>query len=284
MAETQTENNQQVAAPEQLEGAQPGAPAPAAAPAEKPAPLLEPGDFAQYMLHSRSEITFVLRALLEHVSQITIFFNEGKDLLLTTLVAIEDDRILFDFGASSEINRKALTVERLFCVASLEKVRVQFLLRGLQQVTFEKRPAFAAAFPTDVLRLQRREFFRLTMPITRPLKCQIPISEAESNNQFVIEVNVVDISGGGLSMAMPEGLNFDSGQEFTNCRMELPEVGTLMATLKIRNQFEITLRSGGRVRRAGCEFVKLSGPMQTLVQRYIIKVERERKARESGMG
>jgi c-di-GMP-binding flagellar brake protein YcgR len=47
--------------------------------------------------------------------------------------------------------------------------------------------------------------------------------------------------------------------------------------------FEITLRSGARIKRAGCEFVKLPGQMSTLVQRYIIKVERERKARESGM-
>ncbi|MGB7595898.1 MAG: PilZ domain-containing protein, partial [Erysipelotrichaceae bacterium] len=140
-----------------------------------------------------------------------------------------------------------------------------------------------AAFPADLLRLQRREFFRLTMPITRPLKCQIPISEGEDGNEFVVDLNVVDISGGGLAIALPEGLDFAIDKEFKGCRIELPEVGMLVTTLKVRNQFEITLRSGGRVRRAGCEFIKLPGPMLTLVQRYIIKVERERKARESGM-
>ena len=277
MAETPKEENLQAASPD----APP--PSPDAPPAEKASPLLEPGDYAQYMLRARSEITFVLKSLLDHVSQITIFFNEGKDLLLTTLIAIEQDRILFDFGASSEINRKAQVVPKLFCVASLEKVRVQFILRGVHQITFQGRPAFAAAFPEELLRLQRREFFRLTMPITRPLKCQIPIAEAESGNNFVVDVNVVDISGGGLSIAMPEGLEFSRDKEFSNCRVELPEVGVLTCTLKIRNQFEIVLRSGGHVRRAGCQFINLPGPMLTLVQRYIIKVERERKARESGM-
>jgi len=251
--------------------------------AAKAPPLLEPGDYAQFLLHAKSEIAFVLKSLLDHVSQITVFFNEGQDLLLTTLIAVEDDSILLDFGASMETNRKALTVGKLFCVASLEKVRIQFLLRGLKQTTFEGRPAFRAAFPTDLLRLQRREFFRLTMPITRPLKCQIPIAEAEGGNNFVIDMNVVDISGGGLALALPDGIDFANDKEFPNCRIELPEVGILSTTLKVRNQFEITLRSGGRVRRAGCEFVKLTGPMLTLVQRYIIKVERERKARESGM-
>lgn len=290
MTEPQKENIQPAVAPPE---AAPAAPDPAAAPdaaapapetpAEKPSPLLEPNDYAQYMLRSRSEITFVLKSLLDHVSQITIFFNEGKDLLLTTLVAIEEDRIVFDFGASSEINRKAQTVEKLFCIAALEKVRIQFMLRGLKQITHKGRSSFAAAFPDELLRLQRREFFRLTMPITRPLKCQIPIPEAESGNNFVFDVNVVDISGGGLSIAMPEGLDFSKDRQFTNCRVELPEVGVLTCSLIVRNQFELVLRSGGRVRRAGCEFVKLPGPMLTLVQRYIIKVERERKARESGM-
>lgn len=256
--------------------------APPAAPVAQAPPLLEPSDYAQYLLHAKSEIVFVLRSLIEHVSQITVFFNEGKDLLLTTVIAVSDDALVIDYGASSEMNRKALLADKLFCVASLKKVRIQFLLRGLTQVTYEGRPAFQAKLPVDLLRLQRREFFRLTMPITRPLKCAMPTADASGAAQ-IIEVNVVDISGGGLAIALPDGVDFVDDQEFPNCRIELPEVGAVTATVAIRNQFEITLRSGARVRRAGCEFVKLPGPALTLIQRYIIKVERERKARESGM-
>lgn len=255
---------------------------PPAAPGAQAAPLLEPGDYARYLLHSKSEILFVLRSLAEHVSQVTVFFNEGKDLLLTTVIAVADDALIIDYGASSEMNRKALVADKLFCVASLKKVRIQFLLRGLTQVSYEGRPAFQARLPTDLLRLQRREFFRLTMPITRPLKCAMPITDAAGEAQ-VVEVNVVDISGGGLAIALPDGVDFEDDQEFADCRIELPEVGAVTARVAIRNQFEITLRSGARVRRAGCEFVKLPGPAATLIQRYIIKVERERKARESGM-
>ncbi|MDD5247958.1 MAG: flagellar brake protein [Rhodocyclaceae bacterium] len=255
---------------------------PTQSPAKAP-PLLEPGDYAQYMLHARGEISFVLKNLLERAAEITLFFDEGKELLPTTLIAVDSDRILLDFGASMETNRKALAAQKLFCVTALDKVRIQFVLRGLTQTTYQGRPAFSAGYPTDVLRLQRREFFRLTMPITRPLKCQIPIAESESGNNFVIDVNVVDISGGGLAIALPEGIAFDPNREFADCRIELPEVGLLTATLKVCNQFEITVRSGSRVRRAGCQFVGLPGPMLTLVQRYIIKVERERKARESGI-
>jgi hypothetical protein len=71
--------------------------------------------------------------------------------------------------------------------------------------------------------------------------------------------------------------------EFPNCRIDLPEVGMLAARLEVRTLFELTLPSGVQVHRAGCQFVDLPGSMLTLVQRYVIKIERQRKARTTGL-
>lgn len=98
-----------------------------------------------------------------------------------------------------------------------------------------------------------------------------------------MNANVGDISGGGIGLTVPDGIALEVGTELQDCRIDLPEVGAMTAKLKVRNQFEVTLPNGGRTKRAGCEFVKLSGPMLALIQRYIIKVERERKARERGL-
>jgi c-di-GMP-binding flagellar brake protein YcgR len=135
-----------------------------------------------------------------------------------------------------------------------------------------------------LLRLQRREFYRLTTPIARPLKCRMPLPLV-GGDEHLHEATVFDISGGGIGIsAPPEDVPFATQQQVQNCRIELPEVGIVTCTVKVCSVFEITLKSGARVKRAGCEFVKLPGPMATLIQRYIIKVERERKARESGLG
>ncbi|MDP2795707.1 MAG: flagellar brake protein [Sulfurisoma sp.] len=245
--------------------------------------LLEPGDYSQYLLNAKSEIIFVLRALLPVAARITIYFNEGRDFLLTTLVAIGENTIILDYGSDPAMNRKALETDKLFCATQLEKVKIQFILRGVTEVSHEGRPAFRAAFPETVLRLQRREFFRLTVPIARPLRCILPYEKADGSRAQT-EVKVVDISGGGMAiMVPPEDIGFQADAEFPNCRLELPEVGIVVATIKVCNVFEITLRNGSNVKRAGSQFKNLSGPMLTLVQRYIIKVERERKARETGM-
>ncbi|MBU0752777.1 MAG: flagellar brake protein [Gammaproteobacteria bacterium] len=245
--------------------------------------LLEPGDYSQYLLSTRNEILFVLRALLPDAARITVYFNEGRDFLLTTLVAIEEDTIILDYGSDAAMNRKALEADKLFCATQLENVKIQFILRGLAEVDYEGRPAFRAAFPDTVLRLQRREFFRLTVPIARPLRCIVPY-EKDDGSRGQLEVKVMDISGGGLAiMSPPDDIGFQAGTEFPNCRLELPEVGIIVATLRVCNLFELTLRNGSNVKRAGCQFKTMPGPMLTLVQRYIIKVERERKARETGM-
>lgn len=245
--------------------------------------LLNTEDYSQYLLYSKSEMLFILRAMVAQTSRLTVYFNQGKDFLLTAAVAVNENGLVLDYGSSMEMNRRAEAAEKLFCVASLDKVRIQFILRGVRRVDFEGRPAFAAALPDSLLRLQRREYYRLTTPVAHPLKCWIPLTRPDGSKETV-DVNVVDISGGGVAVvAPPEGVRFEPGMEFPNCRVELPEVGVLVATLVIKNRFEVTLRSGARVTRSGCQFANLPGPMLTLVQRYIIKVERERKARESGL-
>ena len=252
-------------------------------PANSPAVLAE-GEYDHFMLRTAAEIILVMRGLYDHVSQMTIFFNEGRDMLLTTLAHVAEDHLVLDYGPSSEMNRKALDTERHFCVTTLEKVRVQFILRSFTKVEHEGRPAFRCKLPDEVLRLQRREFYRLTTPLARPLICMMPLPMPDGG-LHMHEAHIFDISGGGMGIsAPPEGTPFEAEMVFPNCRIDLPEIGFVTGTLKVRSVFNVTLRSGANVRRAGCEFVKLPGPMMTLIQRYIIKVERERKARETGMG
>ncbi|MDP2808808.1 MAG: flagellar brake protein [Rhodocyclaceae bacterium] len=252
-------------------------------PGQRPDALVEPDAFSQYLLHAQSEIVFVLRSLLAGSARVTVYFNEGRDFLLTALIAIDDEGIVLDYGSSAEMNRRALAADKLFCITTHDKVRVQFQIHGVRLIEYEDRPAFRAKLPDTLLRLQRREYYRLITPLARPLKCRIPAPNGDAG-QEPVDVSIVDISGGGLGIiAPPDGIPFEPEMDFPGCRIELPEVGVLTATLRVRNIFEVTLRNGSRVKRSGCQFINLPGPMLTLVQRYIIKVERERKARESGM-
>lgn len=52
----------------------------------------------------------------------------------------------------------------------------------------------------------------------------------------------------------------------------------LELTLRIQSTFEVTLKNGNKSLRSGCQFINLHPSMQSLIQRYIIKLERKRIA------
>ena len=93
--------------------------------------------------------------------------------------------------------------------------------------------------------------------------------------------NRLDISGGGLAVLVPPTETaFEPDMEFADCRLMLPEIGPIATSLRVRNLFRITNRDGSVMLRAGCEFIDLPASMASTIQRYILKTERERNARE----
>ena len=165
------------------------------------------------------------------------------------------------------------------------KIIMERVRDHLAATTFEVdgRPAFSAKLPESVMRLQRREYFRLSLPVTRPLKCSLTFTPKEGK-PTKMECLVADVSGGGLGLVgLPADLPIELGLVLTDVKMDLPEVGMISGRLQVCSVIQSTNRLGIATKRAGCEFVNLPGPMMTLLQRYIIKIERERKARESGM-
>jgi c-di-GMP-binding flagellar brake protein YcgR len=244
-------------------------------------------DYSRFLLRSRPEVLFVLRSLIPKASMITVHFDHGKSFLLTTLLAISTDNegLIFDIGSDEEMNRKALAATgKLILTTSIDKVKVQFSLSKLTSIQHEGRTAFRSGLPAEVLRLQRREYFRLSTPIATPVRCVIPMQRADGT-ALTTEVPLIDISGGGVGlMVMPAQKElFPIGVVFRDCRMTLPDEGILSATLGLRNSFEVTTRTGTPYLRVGCEFIDLPGSRLSLVQRYITRIERERKARLSGM-
>lgn len=244
--------------------------------------LMDADSYKSYLLHSATEIQFVLRSLSKSTDLITAYFNEGNDFLLTTLIDVDEAGIVLDYGASDEMNRKALAARKMILVATHDRVKIQFAIPGVEETEHEGRPAFRAPLPQKLLRLQRREYYRLMAPVANPLKCQLTLQQEDGSTREV-EAQVVDISGGGIAvMTAPSGFEFSVGQHFKSCTLELPDIGSIRAELRVCNLFDVTLRNGTRSKRCGCQFLNLSGAMVTMVERYIMKVERERKARGVG--
>ncbi len=239
-------------------------------------PISSDDDYSKYSVNWKKEVVFILRAIMEKGELLTAHFDHGKNLILTSIVGVdpEQEEVILDFGANAEMNQKILASDRILFVTIHDRVKVQFTASRIEKIRFEGRDSFRIELPESLIKLQRREYYRVTTPIAHPLKCVIPIEGSQK-----IGISIVDISIGGIGVVLPQiETALEPGMTFPGCQLVLPDIGNIVATMEIRNVFEVTLRNGNKNKRAGCQFVDLPTNMQSMIQRYIIKVERERRA------
>ncbi|MBI5751639.1 MAG: flagellar brake protein [Hydrogenophilales bacterium] len=233
-------------------------------------------EYAKYLVSSRQEIAQILRALSRQNEMVTAYFNRGNEFFLTSIVEVDSasGKLIVDCGSEEETNRRVLAAEKIVFVTNLDRIKIQFNTKALAQINHQGRPAFRTPLPASVLKLQRREYYRLVTPLRAPLHCIIPDLAGARH-----EVTVADISVGGAGISgLPQEAPLEKGQRLVQCRIVLPDEGTAVSTLEVRSLQQSTLRSGELVLRAGCLFVDIPAAHQAMIQRYIIRIDRERRA------
>ncbi|MGZ8254649.1 MAG: PilZ domain-containing protein, partial [Burkholderiaceae bacterium] len=82
---------------------------------------------------------------------------------------------------------------------------------------------------------------------------------------------VLDISIGGLAIAAHPRQFEMPNQVLSPCYLDLPEIGQVSASLKVR--YLEPIKGSGAGLRCGCEFVDLGGAALRAVQRYVNRLE-----------
>lgn len=196
---------------------------------------------ARFHITGRRAVAFTLAAMARDGERFSLHF--GDELFLTTLLAADPERatLTFDSSGAEALNRRLLAAGHGVFVGRPEGVHVQFAGQRIRAATFAGRPAFVADLPGYIVRLQRRESFRIETP-----RAGLPAGAAR-------------------------------GDRLQACHFQLDEgAHELACAADIRHLTEREGRNGQRYWRLGLAFDALPAAGQNIVQRYIIRVERER--------
>ena len=205
---------------------------------------------------------------------VTAYFNQGREFILTALLTVLPERaaFVFDCGSDQTLNEKLQVSERIIFVTALHGVKIQFSSGKAREVQYKGKDAFIADLPSQVLRLQRREFYRLEIPGFARIQCTLPDLEPGKD----VALNIHDISLGGLSLeAHKQFTHCEIMHELHNCQINLRDEGDITVNLEIRNLISIPQKNGSIITRIGCRFTDTTPVMETQIQRFMVKVEKE---------
>ncbi|MDB5918696.1 MAG: pilZ domain protein [Massilia sp.] len=237
-----------------------------------------------YEVGSRREIVSLLRNIGEKNQLIRMLVHGEADVCVTSILAVDQDTntLTLDRSVNGDQNLRILAAKRISFETTLDKIRILFASEGVTETEFEERPAFQIAVPATLVRLQRREFYRMATPVSNPVRAIVPLPEELGGGTAIFPL--ADISCGGIALLDNKFMLGNTiGINYSGCRIDLPDIGTVMTTLQVRNSLDLTLLNNKANRRLGCHFSDISRANLAMVQRYITKLERERNARIAGL-
>ncbi len=231
----------------------------------------------KYLIHNNKQILQTLKLLAKNKCLITARFHAGKYSFVTVVIDIllEQNLVILDYGTNDTINKKILTAPRVIFAAVYNGIRTQFSTEQITQAKFKGNTVFAVPIPDSVLWMERREFYRVKIPLTEPVYCKIPLGGDKA-----VQLYVSDMSITGLALIDPKGasaLPEDKDSVLTGCALLLPEHEAVI-DLTIKNHTtQPTTDNLPDNQRIGCAFVNPTQAFQSKVLQFMQYVERQKK-------
>lgn len=228
-------------------------------------------------ISSARQIQSLLRDIAESGAPVALYFDGAKDFIMTSLLDTGDTGLWVEQGTDTPKNRRIAACRKITLVSSLNRVKIQFSANEIHAVTYQGYPAFFLPLPESLYRIQRREYYRLPIPLSEQLRCVIPINWPQAGGK--LELPVIDISVGGVRLFYKDSnTEFVQGQNYGGCEVNLPDIGKISFTVTVKSVVSISPKHGQTAQRVGCEFKNLDNATGILLQRYVTNMQRLRAA------
>lgn len=250
------------------------------------AALPETAHGEHFVVRNPGEIKTILDRLQREKLVVTVEFGDGHAMVSSLLEVRHESpttatAIVIDIARDAAANRLLFAAPSLAFVGEIDHVPILFETRAPSLLAFFDGPAALVDAPLAVTRLQRREWFRASLPLRPPVRCTVLDSRGHAS-----AAQAIDLSCGGAAVVVDDpaftGAEPGSDHELI---LSIPDTGRveLEATLRtVRRSAGApgTLPAGIRL---GFRFDGVSPKVESHIQRYVqrLEVERMRTQRRS---
>jgi c-di-GMP-binding flagellar brake protein YcgR len=226
----------------------------------------------RYLLKGTIEVLSVLNNLIRRRENVTVYFDQGRDFILTTLLEARASRLVFDLGSDERTNQRLQQSMTCRFVSLLDGIRIQFSASTPVRFSWDGMDAFCVQAPDEIMRLQRRETFRLTLPVGKPVNAHVLLPMVES----VAEYPIHDLSVGGLAFTTISEPSCSVGDE-AMLSFNLSKNVCIQSEVVIRHITPFTTSSDLKKYRVGVSFTDLRPMFAKTIQVYLAETEAKRR-------
>jgi c-di-GMP-binding flagellar brake protein YcgR len=237
-------------------------------------------DEASFSIKNSKEIVRHLFLLFKKKCLITASFGENNESYITTLLDIDEknNAVIFDYGPNEDFNRRLFNSGKVVFDTDYEGIKVSFSGVALKKVKHKGDPVFSMPIPKSLYWLQRREYYRVKSPISKPSYCQLVVENREPVNLAIYDISLSGFSMLNVSKELSDLII--PGQLFEQCKLILLETDECLVSFEIGNKLIMNPDKLQKIQKIGCKLVKTTRSAEDVIQRYMHQLQRNNLQKE----
>lgn len=231
-----------------------------------------------FIVRHHLQILQILNALKDEENDLKVSFNHGEDDYVTRIIHIAADHqhLYLDMTIDEAFNQRMMASPELL-IHKDNGIRIKWKASEHCVAKLTDGYALKTEIPKELVRLQRRELFRLKTPIVNPVPCEIPVPDHEDPTvKKNIQYHLADVSLGGIGLIVQDHLHpsIKVGTLFEGCKIDFPNLGQAQLNLEVKNIIPLNKDKPEEKYRVGFEFKNPSRSSEGLIQKYTFNLER----------
>ncbi len=232
-------------------------------------------DISSFSIQNPKQIISHLSLLIKNKSLLSARFGASNESYITTLLAVSEklNTVVLDYGSKEDLNQHILQAGKVSFDAEYNGIKVSFTGAGLKKITHRGDPAFSMPIPKSLYWMQRREYFRVKVPLLRPSYCQLMIAGRAPVNLKLYDISLTGFAMLNVSKEISELLI--PGQVFEQGKLILPDIGEGIVSFEVCAKYIINPEKVQKIQKIGCKIIKRPRSVEDIIQRYMHQIQRE---------
>ncbi|TAN67010.1 MAG: flagellar brake protein [Methylobacter sp.] len=230
---------------------------------------------SSFSIQNPKQIISHLSLLFKNKCLLSARLEANNESYITTLLGIheENNALVLDYGSKEDLNKHIVNANKLRFETEYRGIKVSFVGSALRKVNYKGEPAFVMPIPKSLFWMQRREFFRVKSPPSKPSYCRLILEDKNPVNLKLHDISLTGFAILNVSKEISDLLI--PGRSFAQCKLIFSRTEESEIAFEIRYKYIINHAVSQKIQKIGCKFTKITHSAEDTIQRNMHQIQRE---------